>query len=112
MRLSSQMTVLLRPEVPIDRAALEQNAVRREFNQAITWAVKHRRPILLGELGAYERADMESRARWTHFIVSEAARRKMGWAYWEFRSGFAAYDAERGAWIEPIKRALLDPPQP
>ena len=87
----------------------EQQGVRRDFNEAITWAVKHRRPIFLGEFGAYERADIESRARWTRFIVAEAARRKMDWAYWEFRSGFGAYDSQREAWVEPIKRALLDP---
>jgi endoglucanase len=90
----------------------EQNAVRRDFNVAIAWAVKHRRPIYLGEFGAYERADIESRARWTRFVVGEATRCKMGWAYWEFRSGFGAYDRQRGAWVEPIERALLDPPQP
>jgi endoglucanase len=89
--------------------AAEQNAVRRDFNEAIAWGVKHRRPVFLGEFGAYERADVESRARWTRFVVEEATKRKMGWAYWEFRSGFGAYDAERGAWVEPIKRALLAP---
>ncbi|HEV3344299.1 MAG TPA: cellulase family glycosylhydrolase, partial [Pirellulales bacterium] len=88
----------------------EQNAVRRDFNQALAWGVKHRRPVFLGEFGAYERADLESRARWTRFIVEEAASRKMGWAYWELRSGFGAYDAQRGAWIEPIEQALVTAP--
>jgi endoglucanase len=88
----------------------EQSAVRRDFNEAIAWGVQHRRPVFLGEFGAYERADVESRARWTRFIVEEAARRKMGWAYWEFRSGFGAYDSQRGAWIEPLKKALLAAP--
>jgi aryl-phospho-beta-D-glucosidase BglC (GH1 family) len=87
----------------------EQSAVRRDFNEAIKWGVEHGRPVFLGEFGAYERADLESRARWTRFIVEEAARRKMGWAYWEFRSGFGAYDAQREEWIEPLKRALLAP---
>ena len=86
----------------------EQNAVRRDFDAAIAWAVAHRQPLFLGEFGAYSAADIESRARWTRFIVDEAERRKMGWAYWEFCSGFGAYDSQRGAWVEPIKQAPID----
>lgn len=87
----------------------EAFAVRRDFDEAIAWGVKHRRPIFLGEFGAYSRADMDSRAGWTRFIVEEAAKRKMDWAYWEFCSGFGAFDPDRDEWIEPIKRALLSP---
>ena len=86
---------------------VEENAVRRDFNAAVGWGVEHRRPIFLGEFGAYSAADMESRARWTRFIAEEAARRKMGWAYWEFCSGFGAYDAARDKWVEPIKDSLI-----
>ena len=71
--------------------------------------MKHGRPVFLGEFGAYQLADIESRARWTQFIVEEAGRRKMDWAYWEFCAGFGAYDPQRGEWFEPIKRALLSP---
>ncbi|HET6884209.1 MAG TPA: glycoside hydrolase family 5 protein [Pirellulales bacterium] len=85
----------------------EQNAVRRDFNAAAAWGVEHRRPIFLGEFGAYSAADMESRAHWTRFIAEEADERKMGWAYWEFCSGFGAYDAARDEWIEPLKDALV-----
>ena len=31
----------------------------------------------------------------------------MGFAYWEFCSGFGIYDPERHRWIEPLKEALL-----
>lgn len=85
----------------------EQNAVRRDFDTAIAWAVEHRRPLFLGEFGAYSAANIESRARWTHFIAQEAERRKMGWAYWEFCSGFGAYDSEHDSWVEPLKQALV-----
>ncbi|MGH7138875.1 MAG: glycoside hydrolase family 5 protein [Pirellulales bacterium] len=86
----------------------EQNAVRRDLDAAIAWAVAHRRPLFLGEFGAYSAAEIDSRARWTRFIVQEAEQRKMGWAYWEFCSGFGAFDSRRGAWVEPIKHALID----
>lgn len=85
----------------------EKQAVEADLNKAIAWAVKHRRPIYLGEFGAYSTADMESRARWTRFIADEALKRKMSFAYWEFCSGFGAYDAQSGQWREPLKEALV-----
>jgi aryl-phospho-beta-D-glucosidase BglC (GH1 family) len=86
----------------------EKRAVTRDLDKAIAWAVEHRRPIYLGEFGAYSKGDMESRARWTHFVAEEALKRKMGFAYWEFCSGFGVYDPRAGQWIEPLKRALLE----
>ena len=85
----------------------EKQDVARDFDAAIAWAVKHRRPIWLGEFGAYSKADLDSRARWTRFVAAEALKRKMGFAYWEFCSGFGIYDPDRHQWIEPLKDALL-----
>ncbi len=85
----------------------QKHAVRRDLDKAVTWAVKHRRPIFLGEFGAYSKADLDSRARWTRFVADEAIRRKISFAYWEFCAGFGVYDPRRGQWLEPIKKALL-----
>ena len=85
----------------------ERKAIERDFDKAVAWAVAHRRPIYLGEFGSYSRADMESRARWTRFVADAALDRKMGFAYWEFCSGFGAYDPKSNTWIEPIKDALV-----
>ncbi|MGD0899520.1 MAG: glycoside hydrolase family 5 protein [Thermoguttaceae bacterium] len=87
-------------------APAQQQAVARDLDKAIAWAVRHERPIYLGEFGSYSKADMESRARWTRFVADEALKRKMGFAYWEFCSGFGAYDPQRNQWIEPLKQAL------
>jgi endoglucanase len=85
----------------------EQRAVTRDLDTAITWAVKHRRPIYMGEFGAYSKADLDSRARWTRFVADEAIRRKIGFGYWEFCSGFGVYDSQRGQWVGPLEEALL-----
>ncbi len=87
--------------------AAEKAAVRRDLDTAIRWAVEHRRPVYLGEFGAYSRADMESRSRWTQFVADEAIRRKIGFAYWEFCAGFGVYDPDKKQWHEPLKKALL-----
>jgi endoglucanase len=85
----------------------EQQAVVLDLDKAIAWAVEHQRPLYLGEFGAYNKADLESRARWTAFVADEALKHKMGFAYWEFCSGFGVYDPQKNQWIEPLKQALL-----
>jgi endoglucanase len=86
----------------------EQAALRATLDKAAAWAKEHDRPVFLGEFGAYQEADMDSRARWTHFMVREAERRGFSWAYWEFCSGFGAYDPKAEKWRGALKSALLE----
>ncbi len=86
----------------------EQAAIRRTLGKAAAWAKAHDRPVFLGEFGAYQAADMESRVRWTHFMVHEAERLGFSWAYWEFCSGFGAYDPKAEMWRGPLKAALVE----
>jgi endoglucanase len=90
----------------------EQAAIRTRFEKAANWAKKHGVPVFLGEFGAYHEADMDSRVRWTRFVVSEAERLGFSWAYWEFCAGFGAYDPKTENWCEPLKAALLGKPSP
>jgi endoglucanase len=86
----------------------EVAVLRRDLGRAAAWGKKHRRPLYLGEFGAYAGADMDSRARWTRAVAREAERLGMSWAYWEFGSGFGAYDPAAGRWRRPLLDALLD----
>lgn len=52
-------------------------------------------------------ADMESRAKWTTYVRSEAERLGMSWAYGKFGAGFGAFDPQTNQWREPLKDALL-----
>ncbi|HEU4751662.1 MAG TPA: glycoside hydrolase family 5 protein [Armatimonadota bacterium] len=81
--------------------------LREDFDVASRWAAEQRRPLYLGEFGAYQRADMPSRARWTSAVAREAEKRGFSWAYWEFGAGFGAYDRSAGTWKEPLRAALL-----
>jgi endoglucanase len=87
----------------------EQAALRKPLEQAALWAKKHDRPMFLGEFGTYEAAEMDSRVRWTRFMVAQAERLGFSWAYWEFCAGFGAYDPRTDAWREPLRDALLKP---
>jgi aryl-phospho-beta-D-glucosidase BglC (GH1 family) len=85
----------------------ERQAVINDLDKALAWSVEHRIPVYMGEFGAYSKADMESRARWTRFVAEEAAKRKIGFGYWEFCAGFGVYDPDKKVWREPLKEALL-----
>jgi endoglucanase len=85
----------------------ELAALRKSFDQAAEWAKKNNRPIFLGEFGAYEKADMDSRAKWTTAVVKEAEARSFSWAYWEFGAGFGVYDRQAKSWREPLLKALM-----
>ncbi len=85
----------------------EQLSLRADLEKAARWGTKNRRPIFLGEFGAYSKADMDSRALWTAFVAREAEKLGISWAYWEFGAGFGVYDREKGEWVEPIHTALI-----
>jgi endoglucanase len=85
----------------------EQESVRQALGRAAAWGKKHGRPIFLGEFGAYQEADLKSRAHWTGFVKEEAQRLGFSWAYWEFCAGFGAYDPTAGSWRKPLRDALL-----
>lgn len=86
----------------------EQLEVVRELDIAASWAEKHGGvPLLMGEFGAYGKADMESRVRWTYFVAREAEKRGIAWCYWEFAAGFGVYDQFRGRWRAELLEALL-----
>jgi endoglucanase len=82
-------------------------AIRSDFDKAAAWAREHHRPIFLGEFGAYDKAPMDSRARYTAGVARAAEERGWSWAYWQFDSDFILYDINRNSWVEPLRRALI-----
>jgi endoglucanase len=87
--------------------AEQKQAVTDDLELAASWAEKNRRKVFMGEFGAYSKADLDSRARWTSWVAREAERLNMPWSYWEFRSGFGVYDYNEQSWVEPLLEALI-----
>jgi len=85
----------------------EKKAIKDDFEKAATWARAHHVPLFLGEFGAYSKADMDSRSRWTSFVARTAESMNMSWAYWEFCSGFGAYNPDIGQWRQQLREALI-----
>ncbi len=85
----------------------EKQAVRDDFDIASQWAEENNRPLTLGEFGAYDKGDIDSRVAWTDFVAREAESRNWSWSYWQFDSDFIVYDLDKDQWFEPIKNALI-----
>ena len=80
------------------------------FDTVQNWSRRERRPILLGEFGAYETAEMAIRIRYSAAVARAAEARGFSWAYWQFLMNFALYDLNKGAWVDPLVDALFPNP--
>lgn len=85
----------------------ERETVARDFMAVQRWSEASGRPILLGEFGAYDKGDMDSRAKYTSFVARTAESHGWAWTYWQFDSDFILYDVAKDKWIEPIRDALI-----
>lgn len=85
----------------------EKNSIINDFNNVILWAASRNIPLNLGEFGAYSKADLDSRVKWTSFIVELCNKYNISFHYWEFCAGFGIYDLKTGKFIEPLYRALI-----
>ena len=86
----------------------ERDLIDSRLKTAADWSKKNKRPIFLGEFGSYEKADMESRERYTAYVARTAEKLGFSWAYWQFDSDFIVYDIDQDKWVTPILRALTN----
>ncbi|MGB1286119.1 MAG: glycoside hydrolase family 5 protein [Aggregatilineales bacterium] len=66
--------------------------VNSVFDDVLDWQNANQIPVLLGEFGAYSKADMASRLLYTETVRQAAVSRGFGWCYWEFAAGFGIYN--------------------
>jgi endoglucanase len=90
-------------------SAEDRATLRADFNKVAAWAAANRRPILLGEFGAYEKSGtpLALRTAYTRAVRAEAERHHFGWAYWQFEGDFVVWDMPDQRWVEPILKALI-----
>jgi len=86
----------------------EKELIETRLKVAADWSAETKRPIFLGEFGAYDKGDMDSRARYTAFVARTAESYGFSWAYWQFDSDFIVYNIDEEHWVEPILNALMD----
>ena len=85
----------------------EIRAIQRDLDRAVRFAEENDVMVWLGEFGAYSTADIESRALWTATVAREAEKRGISWSYWEFGSGFGAFDRIANQWNQELLNSLI-----
>jgi endoglucanase len=85
----------------------DKRRVDADFAGVQKWAVAANRPILLGEFGAYDKGDMDSRVRYTSYVARTAESLGWTWTYWQFDADFIAYNMANDDWVGPIHSALV-----
>lgn len=88
----------------------DEQRIATDFAGVAAWSAMNRRPVLLGEFGAYDGSGttVADRARYAAAVRRAAEAHGFPWAYWQFDSDFVVYDIDRDRWIEPLRRALID----
>jgi len=84
----------------------QRASINKDMDKAAAWRDQTGMPMLLGEFGAIDKAPSDSRARYAENVRLAAERRNIGWCYWEWGTGFAAYDLTTERWRSGMKRAL------
>jgi endoglucanase len=95
---------------PWNGTPAERAVVEADFSKVQAWAGTHNRPVFLGEFGAYDKADMDSRARYTDCVARTAEKFGWSWAYWQFDGDFIVFDIGKDNWVVPIHEALIPHP--
>ena len=103
--ISDLRLVAKNKELKLTTTIAEQ--MKTSFESVSEWARAHNRPLFMGEFGAYSKADLKSRIRWTSFVRKTAEEYNISWSYWEFGSGFAVYNRNTKSWNKGILNALI-----
>ncbi len=84
----------------------EKQMIMKDFNDAAAWAKEKNMPFFIGEFGAINKADMDSRVRWTKFVAETAASHRFSYAYWDFCGPyFGIYDPNN---LRSFNKELLE----
>ncbi len=88
----------------------EQQTLFNYLNAVSRWNEKPGRgfEINIGEFGVYSKVSRpEDQRAWTAFIARESEKRDFSWHYWEYSSGFGAYDPYAKKWRSALIEGLI-----
>jgi len=85
----------------------EQKAVTDNMDMISKWAAVNKRPIFMGEFGASDHADLDSKIKFLTFYRQQAEQRHFSWGVWSYVVGFSIYDKDARKWREGVLNALV-----
>lgn len=83
--------------LPLAENPCSSNSFDGAFQFARAWSDYYGRPVHVGEFGAYSRGDAASRARFYREMRESMDRNGLGWASWDWKSGFFYWDRNANA---------------
>lgn len=90
-----------------DGSYLEKLTINADMDIIKSYSNTFKVPVFIGEFGTYNKADIDSRARWTEYCSRIFESLGFSWTYWEFCAGFGVYDNDKKEWNTPILDALI-----
>ncbi|MDZ4708910.1 MAG: cellulase family glycosylhydrolase [Saprospiraceae bacterium] len=90
-----------------ENSVLERNEIISSFAYLIQFAKSINKPIHVGEFGAYSKADLDSRVRWTNFLARWFESQGFSWNYWEWSAGFGIFNPATNVINTRLANALL-----
>ncbi|HEY1683867.1 MAG TPA: glycoside hydrolase family 5 protein [Tepidisphaeraceae bacterium] len=84
-----------------------QIAFKSKLKFLRAWSDYYRYPIHIGEFGAYTRADEQSRVNFYSAFRRAAEAEKLGWAIWDWSSGFRYWDKMNNRPMPGMRQALF-----
>lgn len=84
----------------------EKAPIISDLDYCKQWSDHNGRPLNMGEYGAINTADQESRIRYIGFMREESEKRGFSSHLWGYREPFMIRDEKTGEWIMPIVDAM------
>jgi endoglucanase len=84
-----------------------QRAFLSKIATAKAWSEEFGRPVHFGEFGAFIKADQESRAHYYEAMRQALDAAGIGWAIWDWKSGFNYWDGKTQQPLPGMRHALF-----
>ena len=78
-----------------------------KIQKAKAWSEEFGRPVQFGEFGAFTKADQESRAHYYAAMRQALDAAGIGWAIWDWKSGFNYWDPKTQQPLPGMRQALF-----
>ena len=93
--------------LPADKNPSSRVAFEAKLKLAHQWSDYYGRPVYVGEFGCYTTADPESRANFYREFRKVLDEQKLGWAIWDWNSGFHYWDPRSSQPAPGLREALF-----
>lgn len=93
--------------LPTESNPSSPRAFLPKIEKAKAWSQAYGRPVHFGEFGAYTHADQASRARYYAAMRQALDEAGIGWAIWDWKSGFNYWDTKKQQPLPGMREALF-----